>query len=86
MGHLHSVYDTDNHFKVDGITRAITDISETKTSLVQHDHNSERFTFEIPRYIEGHDMLACNDVSVRYRNGATGGATKGKYKVRRLSS
>ena len=80
MGHIHSVYDTDNHFKVDGITRAITDVSK-KTLIVQHDHNSERFTFEIPRYIEGHDMLTCNSVSVRYRNGATGGTTKGKYKV-----
>ena len=81
MGHIHSVYDTDNHFKVDGITRAISDVSSKKTSLVQCDHNSERFTFEIPRYIEGHDMLTCNSVSVRYRNGASGGTTKGKYKV-----
>ena len=81
MGHIHSVYDTDNHFKVDGITRVISDVSSKKTSLVQCDHNSERFTFEIPRYIEGHDMLTCNSVSVRYRNGATSGTTKGKYKV-----
>lgn len=82
MGHIHSVYDTDNHFKVDGITRAISDVSSKKTSLVQCDHNSERFTFEIPRYIEGHDMLTCNSVSVRYRNGASGGTTKGKYVVK----
>lgn len=82
MGHIHSVYDTDNHFKVDGITRVISDVSSKKTSLVQCDHNSERFTFEIPRYIEGHDMLSCNSVSVRYRNGASGGTTKGKYVVK----
>lgn len=81
MAHLHSVYDTDNHFKVDGITREIVDVSVTKISVVQHDHNSERFTFEIPRYIEGHDMLTCNSVSVRYRNGSTGGTAKGKYVV-----
>lgn len=68
MAHIHSVYDTDNHFKVDAITRKITDVSNSKTSLVQGDHNSERFTFEIPRYIEGHDMLTCNEVQVHYLN------------------
>ena len=82
MGHLHSVYDTDNHFKVNGITRVITDVSKSKTSVVQYDHNSERFTFEIPRYIEGHDMATCNSVSVRYQNGSPkDGINKGKYIV-----
>ena len=35
---------------------------------MQNDHNSERFTFEIPRYIEGHDMSLCNVVEVHYIN------------------
>lgn len=73
MGHLHSVYDTDNHFKVNGITRAITNVSTSKTAVVQYDHNSERFTFEIPRYIEGHDMLKCNEVQVHWKNGTASG-------------
>jgi hypothetical protein len=68
MGHTHSVYDTDNHFKVNGITRAITNVSTSKVSVVQFDHNSERFTFEMPRFVEGHDMMLCDSVQVHYAN------------------
>ena len=68
MGHKHSVYDTDTHFLIDGLTRAVKNASATKTMVVQHDHNSERFTFEIPRYIDGHDMSTCNVVQVHYIN------------------
>ena len=35
---------------------------------MQHDHNSERFTFEIPKYIEGHDMSLCDRVQIHYLN------------------
>lgn len=68
MAHLHSVYDTDTHFQIDGVTRAVKNASSTKTMLVQYDHNSERFTFEIPRMIDGHDMSTCNAVQVHYIN------------------
>lgn len=68
MAHKHSVYDTDNHFMIDDVTRAVKNASQTKTMLVQHDHNSERFTFEIPRYIDGHDMSVCNVVQIHYIN------------------
>lgn len=68
MAHKHSVYDTDNHFIIDGVTRAVKNASQTKTTLVQNDHNSERFTFEVPRYIDGHDMSGCNRVQVHYIN------------------
>ena len=67
MGHKHNIYDTDLHFKIDPITRNITSESG-KVTLMQNDHNSERFTFEIPRYIEGHDMSLCNEVQVHYIN------------------
>lgn len=66
MGHIHSIYDTDPHFSIDPITRVITNMSETKTSIVQNDHNSERFTFECPRFVDGHDMSTCNQVQVHY--------------------
>ena len=56
MSHNHNVIDTDAHYKIDGITRTIVNIDETKRELVQNDHNSERFTFEIPRYVDGHDF------------------------------
>lgn len=68
MAHKHSVYDTDNHFEIDGVTRAVKNASQTKTMLVQHDHNSERFTFELPRHIDGHDMSQCNRVQIHYIN------------------
>lgn len=68
MAHKHSVYDTDLHFKIDSLTRGITNLSKDKTVIVQHDHNSERFTFEIPRYVDGHDMSLCNAVQVHYLN------------------
>lgn len=68
MAHLHSIYDTDPHFSIDPASRVLTNRSETKTAIVQGDHNSERFTFELPREIEGHDMLTCNRVQVHYIN------------------
>lgn len=69
MAHIHSVYDSDSHFKIDPITRMITNMSSQKVTLVQYDHNSERFTFELPRYVEFHDMSTCNLVQVHYSNG-----------------
>jgi hypothetical protein len=68
MPHKHSVHDTDTHFIIDGITRAVKNASGVKTMLVQGDHNSERFTFELPRMIDGHDISLCNDVKVHYTN------------------
>lgn len=68
MAHKHSVYDTDTHFRIDGVTRAVKNASTTKTMVVQHDHNSERFTFEVPRMVDGHDMSICNLVQVHYIN------------------
>lgn len=67
MTHLHSVYDNDTHFKIDSVTRQIENKSD-KVILMQNDHNSERFTFDIPRYIDGHDMSVCNKVEVHYIN------------------
>lgn len=73
MAHKHSVYDTDTHFSINPITRAIKNESSTKTTVMQYDHNSERFTFELPRMIEGHDMSLCNEVEVHYLNGTNSG-------------
>ena len=65
--HKHPVYDTDLHLIIDPVTRDITNTSG-KVVLMQYDHNSERFTFEIPRYIDGHDMSLCNVVEFHYIN------------------
>lgn len=74
MAHIHSVYDTDPHFTIDPSTRGITNLSTTKVRIMQFDHNSERFTFEIPRYVDGHDMSTCNRVEIHFKN--TSSATK----------
>ena len=68
MSHIHTVSDSDNKFVVDAISRVIKNASSSKTTVMQFDHNSEVFTFEVPRYIEGHDMSECNRVEVHYLN------------------
>ena len=67
MPHSHPIYDSDKHFVIDPITRNITNNS-SKITIMQYDHNSERFTFEIPRIIEGHDMSLSDSVRVHFIN------------------
>ena len=66
--HTHIVGDSDKRFIVDAVTRQIKNASPSKTTVMQLDHNSEVFTFEVPRYIENHDMTECNRVEVHYLN------------------
>ena len=73
MAHLHNIYDTDKQFSIDVVSRMIKNNSMSKTTLMQYDHNSERFSFEMPRYVEGHDMIDCDGVEVHYVNGTNGG-------------
>lgn len=68
MAHIHPVYDTDSHFTINPITREIKNESSTKTRLIQYDHSSERFSFDMPKTVEGHDMTLCNVVQVHYIN------------------
>ena len=68
MSHIHAVKDSDTNFKINPITRQVKNESSRKTTLIQYDHNSERFTFEIPRYVEFHDMALCNKAEIHYIN------------------
>ena len=68
MAHNHPIIDVDTHFKIDGATRVVKNEAETKAMLVQFDHKSERFTFEVPRFVDGHDLSLCNLVRVHYIN------------------
>lgn len=68
MAHIHPLTDTDTHFIIDGTTRHVKNATETKAMLVQYDHNSERFTFDVPRYVDKHDLSLCNVVRVHYIN------------------
>lgn len=69
MPHDHEtiVIDSDKHFVIDPVTRTITTESP-KLKLMQYDHKSERYTFEIPKTIEGHDMTLCNKIRIHYLN------------------
>lgn len=68
MPHRKLIKDIDPCFVIDPITRAIKNASATKTTIMQYDHNSERFTFTLPKTIEGHDMMECNKVEIHYIN------------------
>lgn len=69
--HTHVITDHDDHFIIDPITRKIRPETPAKNKLVRNDHKSERYTFEIPRYIEGHDMTQCDSVRIHYLNVAS---------------
>ena len=67
MAHTHKVIDTDRHFIINANSGEITTNSR-KLKLKQYDHQSRVFTFEIPRYIDGHDMLLCDQIQIHYSN------------------
>lgn len=78
----HEVYDEDLYFSIDPVSRVITNHSSDKTTLIQGDHASERFTFAIPHIIEGHDMSLCNKVQIHYINiGSNGERNSDVYTV-----
>lgn len=67
MIHTHSIIDMGKHFIIDPMTRMITSTSDENV-LIQGDHNSERYTFEIPRIVDGHDMSVTNRIEIHYDN------------------
>lgn len=85
MTHAHIVYDGDARFTIDPKTREIKNETD-KTILMQGDHNSERFTFELPRHVDGHDMSLCNKVEVHYNNidAKTKDTNSGVYEINDL--
>lgn len=72
MPHEHKIHDSDAHFVIDPVTRQLSTTSK-KVTLIQYDHNSERFTFELPRYVEGHDMSLIDLAEVHYINASGSG-------------
>lgn len=88
MGHKHSVRDTGAHFTIDQYTRQIKNDSVNKTTIVQYDHNSERLTFEMPLYIDGHAMTLCDLIEIHYINIATDGNSQnpGTYEVKDIQA
>lgn len=83
MAHKHSVRDTGAHYTIDQYTRQIKNDSVNKTTIVQFDHNSERLTFEMPLYVDGHAMTLCDLIEIHYINISTDGNSQnhGTYEV-----
>lgn len=67
MSHVHNITDADRYFVIDPISRTMTNKSD-KLVVMQYDHNSESITFELPRYIEDHDMSECDRITVDFTN------------------
>ena len=80
MSHQHEVHDSDLHFTVDAKTREIKNNSG-KIKIMQYDHQSECFTFDVPRHIDGHDMSTCNRVEIHYLNVGGNDRNAGLYVV-----
>ncbi len=66
--HFHPVVDDDDYFVIDPDTKRITNKSGRINYIMQKDHKSERYTIELPRIVEGHDMTLCNRVYVYFNN------------------
>lgn len=84
------VSDKDYHFLINPIDRSITPYPDStanalgatnKVKVVQYDHNSEIFTMEIPRFVEGHDMWQCNRIEVHFLNMGDGGTSEGIHLI-----
>ena len=76
MSHKSKIRDTETHFIINPATRIVTNESASNNTIVQYDHNSERFTFKIPRYVDGHDMYESTEVRIHYRNGSSNSLSK----------
>lgn len=72
MPHDHFLVDDDNRFIIDGSTRQITNLTGVRPSVMQYDHNSEKLVFQMPRYVEGHDICQCDVVKIMYKNAGKG--------------
>lgn len=72
MTHDHIIVNSSIHFTINPETRVITTPSNALV-LVQGDHNSKRYAFEIPKFVEGHDMSLCNHIEIHYDNNTTSG-------------
>lgn len=81
MTHEHVITDSDKAFEIDVAKRSITN-SSGKLVLIQYDHNSERFAFKLPRFVEGHDMAESTSIQIHYINvGSNSTNNSGVYGV-----
>lgn len=72
----HSMFDDDPMFIIDEKTRDIVYQGEKLPAIMQYDHLAEIMTFQLCRYIDGHDVMLCNDIRVHFINISTDGRIK----------
>ena len=72
MSHDHIIVESVDRFVINPETRVITP-GNNSLILVQGDHNSKRYAFAIPRFVEGHDMSLSNRIEIHYDNISTDG-------------
>ena len=76
------IVDADEHFTINTTTRAISSESNKKLTLMQYDNKSERYSFDINREIDGHDLMLCNRVKIHFLNiGSNKSKEPGVYPV-----
>lgn len=71
ISHKHTddiIKDADVHFTIDTTTRAISNGNNKKLTIMQYDNKSERYSFDIDRYIDEHDLMDCNRVQIHFIN------------------
>ena len=79
------IIDIDPHFIIDTITREISNNMNEKLRIMQYDNKSERYSFDMNRFIEGHDLMNCNKVQIHFINiGSSGQKHPGLYLVEDL--
>lgn len=69
--HTHTddiIVDADEHFTIDTVTRLISSTTNKKLSIMQYDNRSERYSFDVDRIIDGHDLLDCNRIQIHFIN------------------
>ena len=81
MTHKDIIIDSDAFFEIDTNTRQIQNKTPSKITLMQNDHNSERFTFSIARYVEGHDMAMSTKAEVHFINTDGANQSTGVYPI-----
>ena len=88
LSHEHidnEIIDIDPHFIIDTITREISNNTNEKLRIMQYDNKSERYSFDMNRFIEGHDLMDCNKVQIHFINiGSSGQKHPGLYLVEDL--
>lgn len=58
----------DSYLIIDPATRTMSNKVGDENVVMQFDHDSESIIFELPRYVNGNDMLLCNSVVVHWNN------------------